>query len=524
MAQAAAVLPDDQTLPPPDLDSPPDDLPAPPPKQRRGGTGPSKRWGAEREDVNAKESFWDYLNGLNSTDWESHMLYVYMWDPIVDLTKGGREAKYRKRYTSTLNEESLKRDVGSGTYNLKLNRLDQATRKERTIRELVVNIFDPDYPPNIPPGGWLDDPRNKEWAWAKPLLEKKWAVPNPAQPNGSTDPAVIELARIVDRLAKSPQPNHDPLAQALITWALKQTSDEKEAKREERKADRESDSPGKLAELIKIIRDLLPQPTPQNNELMTFVLSQLAAVQKQNGELLAMLLANKTQEQNPLSMVDTFGKLVAAVSGIVQPAAPKEPWVEFAENVTPQVLPVLDKLATGLALMNRPAPRPNPSPGAVVVPHPPVSSVPPQPAPVVTVQAQPVPDPQPAQPNPLGELDTMQRSMLIQIAHYVMGALSLGLEGDEFAEKVCTSIFNDKMYDEFVSSVPKDQLLGLMKAIPEAWNPPPQGAGLVQFEGALPKFIESFYSYAEQEEPEITKPISQPIPVSAKKKAKAKTK
>ena len=116
-------------------------------------------------------------------------------------------------------------------------------------------------------------------------------------------------------------------------------------------------------------------------------------------------------------------------------------------------------------------------------------------------------------------MDTMQRSMLVNVAALAAQALNLGLEGDHFAEQICRK-FGDMTYEGFLKQVPKDQLLPQLKAMPEAW------AMLQPFENLLPEFIDSFYAFAEEPEDEaksISLPPAQPAVVkNGKPKGKKK--
>jgi hypothetical protein len=106
-------------------------------------------------------------------------------------------------------------------------------------------------------------------------------------------------------------------------------------------------------------------------------------------------------------------------------------------------------------------------------------------------------------------MDTMQRSMLINVAQLAAQALNLSLTGDQFAEQILYK-FGQMVYDQFITNVPQDQLLPLVKSIPEAWQ------ALAPFEAQLPEFIESFYSLPEQEDEDEPKSISQPEPPPVK--------
>jgi hypothetical protein len=106
-------------------------------------------------------------------------------------------------------------------------------------------------------------------------------------------------------------------------------------------------------------------------------------------------------------------------------------------------------------------------------------------------------------------MDSMQRSMLINVAQLAAQALNLSLTGEQFAEQMLYK-FGQMVYDQFITNVPKDQLLTLVKSIPEAWS------ALQPFESQLPEFIESFYSLPDQGDDDDPKSISEPEPKPVK--------
>ena len=505
MAQAAIAEVEQPLQPPPQ-----DDLSSPEPRVPGSGRRPftSKRYGPDREaPEEAQENFFQHLSSLSQTDWESHLVYVYQWDPIVDLTKGGKENKYRKLYSHAVTEESLKKELGSGTYNLRLNQLNQTTRKEKTVRQVMLNIFDPDYPPNLPPGGWLDDPRNKEWAWAKPLIEKKWApAAVAATPTGVPEYMVQFMNEVRRESHQRPDMTtgaKDQLMGSIVTIlpALLQQQNN-------------ASDPAKMIEALVKAKDMLMPvavaPPVQDNTMMTFVLSQLTRLQESNDKLMGLLLSQKANENkpaDPLAQVETMAKLIATVSGIVQPAAPKEWYQDLAETLGPKVVDLTSQIVTMNAMNARRPPNPAPVQHNPPQAHAPVQAqptsaatqvidLPPQPTPTETTSGEP-------------EMDTMQRSMLINVAQLAAHALNLSLTGDQFAEQILYK-FGQMVYDQFISNVPRDQLLTLMKSIPEAWS------ALAPFEAQLPEFIESFYSLPEQEDEDEPKSISQPEPTPVK--------
>lgn len=474
----------------------------------KGKPGPKPGYKPFNNEV-TPEDFFVLLNEIDDADWPKSLCYVWRRDPFTDNTNGGREPKYVDVINRAVSEKDIKEEHGSGTYKLQLNTND------KYVAHTILSLEDPKYPPHVPPGDWFNNPRNKKWATWKPLVEKWWKdklalLAGPVPTAASDSPALGELTRLISQLVNNNGKTSDS-DKPLVAWALQQIADEK-------KAGREANSPGKLAELLKVMRELNPPPAPPpppDNTLMTFVLAQLTRVQESNDKLMGLLLTQKAVESktpDPLAQVETMGKLITLVSGIVQPAQSKEWYQDLAETVAPKLVDLGTQL---VAMQNRPQPAPRLQAAPVPQPQASYQNPPPPQPPQVAVTAPPDPQPNPGEP----EMDTMQRTILITIANMAAQALNLGVAGDEFAEKICYK-FGGAAYDSFLAQVPQDKLLPLFQSVPECW------AVLQPFEGALPEFIEMFYAFAQEEEEDGAKSISVPAEVvatvkPAKKKAKA---
>ena len=511
MAEAAVMDPQTGTF----EASPPPSSP-PPGKPKAGRPAGYKPFDNEQ----TSEDFFVMLNAIPEADWPKSLVYVWRRDPFTDNTNGGREPKYIDVINRAVTERNIKEEHGSGVYKLQLNTSD------KYVTHTILSIEDINYPPHIPPGDWFNNPRNKKWQPWKPIVEKWWkeklASISAPVPMSNDNAALGELSRLVSQLAnQNGKSDGDALSKTLVAWALQQTADQK-------KAERDSDSPGKIAELIRAVKELMPAPAApvekKDDPMLGFLLAQLTRVQESNDKLIQMMLVQKNDTANPLSQVETMAKLITTVSGIVQPAAPKEPWVETIEHLGPGVISALDKFATGM-VMTRNAPRPPQQPQG---PRPFPQQAQFNPAQVVTVQ--PVAQSQPAgnEPPPPevpavataapGEpdMDTAQRSMIWQIAILAANALNLRMDGDQFADQICFA-HGEAIYQQFITSVPKESLLGRFKAVPEAWQV------LSPYEQVLPTFIDSFYAFATEADEDETKPIS-PEPVTVTVKTAKKTK
>lgn len=483
--------------------------PEPPAERVQGKRGPKPE--AEKE-LPTKE-FFSMLAGMSDTQWQQHIVYIWRLDPFFDNTNGGRDPKYIAVETRAIAEENLKEEHGSGTYKLWLN------NGNKRVAIATVSISDPDYPPHMPPGDWTNHPRNKKWQSWKPLIDKWWtekvkaATGMTAQPQTQTGVPeymvqfMSEVRRELNHRPDMTAGAKDQLMASIVTIlpALLQQQNN-------------ASDPAKMIEALVKAKDMLAPPAaPADNSLMTFVLAQLVRLQESNDKLMGILLTQKATENkqpDPLSQVETMTKLITMVSTIVQPAAPKEWYQDLAETLGPKLVDLTTQVVSLNAMNGRRAPtnvtpppaRPNPPQASAPVQAP--ATVPPQPS----VES---PASEPSQiPAGEPEMDTMQRSMLINVAQLAAQALNLSLTGDQFAEQILYK-FGQMVYDQFITNVPKDQLLAMVKTIPEAWS------ALQPFEAQLPEFIESFYSLPEQEDEDDPKLVSEPEPKPVKV-AKAK--
>jgi hypothetical protein len=478
-----------------------------PGQQKRGS--PSKRFGHQEASDQERQAFMEQTAGFSSDDWQRTLVYVYQWAPSVDLTRGGRDPKYRKIFTRHMSEEDIKRSLGSGTYELKLNQINPQG-KEKTINRIVISIMDYDFPPNIPPGPWLDDPKNADWLWAKPLLEAKYKTsssgnaPTQSVSSGPTWGEMIQFMREERRPDAAPNAKDQLMTSVIgVLPALLQQQNT-------------ASDPSKVIEaMVKVKEMMAPPPTKEDNALLTFVLAQLTRLQESNDKLMTLLLTQKATENkapDPLTQVETMTKIITAVSAFTQPPAPREPWQEVVSELGPKVLQLGENIVGTIGMQNRmraapPPPRPVPQtqPAGMQPPPPPVP-------PAAQVATAPNPEEQPTPQTEGPQMDTMQRTMLVNVAQLASQALNLSLTGDQFAEQVCYK-FGQIVYDQFCGSVTQEALLPAFKSIPEAWQ------FLAPFEPHLPEFIASFYGFAEV--PDELPDDAPPVPEVVKPNGKA---
>lgn len=456
-----------------------------------------------------KEAFFEYTSGLTTTDWERHLLYIYQWAPIVDLTRGGLEKKYRKRYTQHRDEEDIKRELGSGTYELRLNKVDGKTSKEKTIKRIVVPIVDYDFPPRIPPGQWLDDPRNIEWAWARPMLAKLF--PGPEANNNSNTFGLGDMLKFLESQRNSGNSQKDQIMAAIIgilPGLLQQQSS--------------AQDPTKYITAIKELKSM-SDPPPQNryeelllkmleprqDPMVQVLLEHVKGLQAQNTAILTKMFEMKSESQKqpgPLDQMKTMSEIMTTVAGFVTPAEPKPAWASIMEEGLPGLFDLGRAYFTSRAMFDSQRSQPRAAPTASRFPEPVANS------PDLNPQAQTVPN----VGQPGGTVDDMMKGNLVLVAQFAAQALNLAMNGYDFADSICRKQFGvlpgEQVYSHFTNTFPKDTVIAQFRAIPEAWQ------FLQPFEPILPQFIEEFYTPPQDDEPEVVDVKPEPVRKGGKKK------
>lgn len=201
-------------------------------------------------------TFFQRVESISLADWGSRAkITVYRLEPLINALIGS-EKKYIKVYTQPpVTEERIKQDCGSGRYRLYLN-FKAPAQNDREVDSIEIDILDQNFPPKIPKGSWLEDPRNAHWAWAKEKYDQQQAPAAPVQQQANPTETLMDAVELVDRL----RPQTDTVKTTLDT--------------------------------IRSVRELMPQPPPPSNTdgtvlqmLQTFMQNQLAASREETKEL-----------------------------------------------------------------------------------------------------------------------------------------------------------------------------------------------------------------------------------------------
>ncbi len=157
-------------------------------------------------------TFFERVQSIPRSDWADRAkVKVYRLAPIINRLVS-TDNKYITIYREPITEEKIKIDHGSGKYRLYLN-YKPAGRTEQELDSTEIDILDPKYPPNVPPGEWIDDDKNKQWAWARqPGMPAAPPPPPPPAPTGLSE--LVNVLRVGSEMRKEVRDEMQPTAQA----------------------------------------------------------------------------------------------------------------------------------------------------------------------------------------------------------------------------------------------------------------------------------------------------------------------
>jgi len=437
-------------------------------------------------------TFFQTLAAIPTADWGTRAkVRVYRLKPVYDMLTGSTR-KYITIYEEPpVNEEVIKRDCGSGRYRLYLNFKSAGERKDKEIDSVEIDILDPRFPPNLPVGPWLDESVNREWRWAKPMLEardakaKAMETPTPQAANASLVEAMEVIDQIQDKAAarereRTPPPDvrtqWDPAAQLQTIAGVAQQM------AAALKSTPENPMSGFLQDQMTAMRAEIAAARARSDALMDKLLERASAPPPQQNSGMSAIkeLVAGVKDLLP-SLKDLWPNADEAIAERVT-RSKMGPWQEFFQPVLPGIVnaiaPILPGIVAGLAGNGRAA-----GPPAQFTPGLPAPArLNPAMAPPAQPQAQHVPD-----------LDAM-----------LLNALTNDRDGGEFADSLIM-LFGQQgqlMYSQ-ACSLGEQGLLTLIQGRP-IW----QQLGPLQ--AKVPQFVHEFIEYGQEptETPEGTEPTS----------------
>jgi len=116
------------------------------------------------------QTFAEWLDSIGDDDWTRSFCYVYRAAPVTDRQSAGKPTHVDKIGAKFDLQEILKRH-GSGRYRFDFCYVPRGTTKYERVAQEYETLLDMTRPPKVGLGEWTEAPANKDWAWAKPLLE-----------------------------------------------------------------------------------------------------------------------------------------------------------------------------------------------------------------------------------------------------------------------------------------------------------------------------------------------------------------
>ena len=136
----------------------------------------AKRLGRPRKEDTPPPTIIEVMRAYPS--WEGRYAYIYRIEPYSNRRVGDNTVIMCKRYDRAIDEQDLLEDLGSGVYQIRVVYDDPGPGGERKmVAKANVRVLNVDFPPKIPRNEQVwEDPRNKDWLWAKELIEHKDAA------------------------------------------------------------------------------------------------------------------------------------------------------------------------------------------------------------------------------------------------------------------------------------------------------------------------------------------------------------
>jgi hypothetical protein len=128
-----------------------------------------------------EQDFFQKMTNFSTEEWSNMILYLFRTAPITDRRAAGKDLNIQK-YHHPIDPERVMLDHGSGSY--RVDWIRSINSRSVRIGQHYFQILNMDYPPKVPLGEWIDDPRNADWLWAKPGIAAAQAVTT--GPNGQT--------------------------------------------------------------------------------------------------------------------------------------------------------------------------------------------------------------------------------------------------------------------------------------------------------------------------------------------------
>jgi hypothetical protein len=272
-----------------DLDNSAEAEPKPSKKPGRAGAGRPKK--GEDRSIQKATRFFETLKKIPMSAWTegNALVKVYRQEPCIDRTASGKSKHIQEYYLPFNSEERIKLDHGSGKYLLFLNYKGPKDTKLHEVETANIDILDMKYPPQVPAGDWLDEPKNKGWQWAFPKdPQQQNQRPSPAAEFAETLNALDEIQ---DRAIERAKPAEAPARESTL-------------------------------DIIKGVKEMMTPPAPATeNKMLDTVVSllttQIQSAQQDNRELRKEIADMRNKPDENKGGLGSLTSIIGEVKGLL---------------------------------------------------------------------------------------------------------------------------------------------------------------------------------------------------------------
>lgn len=292
-----------------------------PPKAPQDGRGPEIIL-----DPPGAPDYFTQTRNYSKDDWaERYFQYLYRTAPITDRSATG-QAKHIEKFTQYVDPDEIMKQHGSGGYKFVLNEFDPtrpANQQYRIVRSAFFHILNPNYPPKVPLGDWIDDPRNNEWLWAKPALIAAAANGAAGVPTGMSGSDAVHMFQTAVQAVTTLRPPEEAGGSGFNKLLLEMMENARKA-----------NDPTLLFTLLK---DLMQKPQG-TDPMVLLMMARMEAAEKELAAERAFareLLLKQTNAQGGLKDVLVLAQTLKEASGLFRgtPAKQGTDWGDIVEKV-----------------------------------------------------------------------------------------------------------------------------------------------------------------------------------------------
>lgn len=278
--------------------------------------------------ITGNKDFWLMVANFSVDDWNSHIAYLYRLAPVIDRKSNGKPANVQA-FSTSFSREDIMKEHGSGAYLIYLNKIDPVSGKGFRVAIEKFTIVNPKYPPNVPPGDWVEDKGNEVWKWG--------VASQPGQPTaiaGAQYPPGFNINTVYDKafeMAEKLSPKEDSSTNILL---------------------------GKLIEGMFAKQNTAPAPpdTKQQDRLFEMLLEDRKVAREELNILREKLL----NAPPPKSLIEQFIEIKPQLQDLLklfgQKASQTDVWAEIAKQGIGELPGVIELIRDG---MKKPEPQLN---------------------------------------------------------------------------------------------------------------------------------------------------------------------